>query len=252
MRARELYGLRDRLTQEGLRAEVYDNLFVGEGPRPTGETAPSMDDQARHQWECLDRARLDEDTAPVTLFGLSMGGMIVATMAAQRSADVAQLILGATSPNLPDCPAIPEPVWRAWLGIGNLAELDYAVSMAFGTTSLSTHPEIKNSYLDYRARRANGQSPKDFSIQLRMIRDFPGEIVYAQVRASGVPTTIITGDEDRLFPAEHLRALQAVLPAAECVRLTRTGHFMHLERPERVAALIAARAHLKFSARRST
>lgn len=51
----------------------------------------------------------------------------------------------------------------------------------------------------------------------------------------GIPTLLVWGDRDSVFPAENRDALAARLPEAERLDYEETGHAVHWERPERFA-----------------
>jgi pimeloyl-ACP methyl ester carboxylesterase len=50
---------------------------------------------------------------------------------------------------------------------------------------------------------------------------------------------IVIGDEDRLTPPAHGRAIAAALPDAELIEVTEGGHVVMLEHPEIVTDAIA-------------
>jgi pimeloyl-ACP methyl ester carboxylesterase len=54
-----------------------------------------------------------------------------------------------------------------------------------------------------------------------------------------VPALVVVGEQDRLCPVEHSRAIAAALPQAELVVYPGAGHMVHLERrPEVVRHLV--------------
>ncbi len=56
----------------------------------------------------------------------------------------------------------------------------------------------------------------------------------AQLREINVPTLIICGEQDALFPREEHERLAAAIPNATLKVYPETGHTMHWERPEQV------------------
>ena len=226
MRSRELAPLAQALSARGVTSYMFDNLFAGDAPRPM-ERVLSIQAQARHQWAKFDALELK--CPQVTLFGISMGGMIAATMATLQPGRIERLVLGATSANLATHPAIPDALYHDWVATRTPEDLDRAVSIAFGRSTLTHRSDIKSQYFRYRLKAENGQSPKDFLTQLNSIREFPGEAVYRALSHQNIPTTLITGDEDDLFPNSHARDILALLPQAQHVTLAQTGHMLHLE-----------------------
>jgi pimeloyl-ACP methyl ester carboxylesterase len=226
MRGRELAPLAEALSAHGVTCYMFDNLFAGDAPRPM-ERMLSIEDQARHQWAELEALGLN--FPHVTLFGISMGGMIAATMATLQPGRVQKLILAATSANLATHPAVPDALYQDWVATRTPEDLDRAVSIAFGRTTLTHRPDIKSQYFRYRLKAENGQSPKDFLAQLNSVREFPGEAVYRTLGQQNIPTTLITGEEDDLFPDSHARDILALLPQSRHIALAQTGHMLHLE-----------------------
>ncbi len=55
----------------------------------------------------------------------------------------------------------------------------------------------------------------------------------APLEALAVPTLVITGDEDRVYPAELARRMAQRIPGSELVTLEGCGHLSNLEQPER-------------------
>jgi pimeloyl-ACP methyl ester carboxylesterase len=55
-----------------------------------------------------------------------------------------------------------------------------------------------------------------------------------------VPTTILMGAEDRLYPVERMRPFAALAPQGKLVVVPSCGHLAPLEAPEAVAAALEA------------
>jgi pimeloyl-ACP methyl ester carboxylesterase len=53
-----------------------------------------------------------------------------------------------------------------------------------------------------------------------------------------VPTTILMGAEDRLYPVEHMRPFAALAPNATLEVVSSCGHLAPLEAPEAVVAAL--------------
>ena len=67
------------------------------------------------------------------------------------------------------------------------------------------------------------------------------------LRRIDVPTRIVWGDQDRLFPPEHAEPLRALIPGARLTMIPQCGHLPHLEAPE--ALLDCVRALIEETAR---
>lgn len=55
-----------------------------------------------------------------------------------------------------------------------------------------------------------------------------------------VPTLLIWGDTDRLFPKEHALAFQAAVPGAKLVVIPKCGHVPQIEQPDAFVAALAS------------
>jgi pimeloyl-ACP methyl ester carboxylesterase len=109
MRGSDFSPLVASLASLGVASITYDNLYVGHGPRPS---YLSIHDQALHGWQAIDSALGPESS--VHLFGISMDGMIAATMATLAPTRLLTLTLGATSPNTAEIPAVPDELYVPW------------------------------------------------------------------------------------------------------------------------------------------
>jgi proline iminopeptidase len=67
---------------------------------------------------------------------------------------------------------------------------------------------------------------------------FPGWTVMDRLREISVPTLVVAGRDDFLFPPEHQVALAAGLPHARLRIIERAGHNPHEERPTEVLAAV--------------
>ncbi len=53
-----------------------------------------------------------------------------------------------------------------------------------------------------------------------------------------MPTLLIWGDHDRMFPKEHALAYQRSIPAAKLLIVPECGHVPHIEKPDAFAAAL--------------
>lgn len=228
MKGSELLPFQQDLSSLGINSVFFDNLFVGDGPRPTNIAALTIEDQARHQWKLVDELGISP-AEKISIFGISMGGMIAAAMAAIHPDRVERLFLSATSANLADNPALSDELYNAWMNTRTPEDLDQAVTIAFGKTTLAERKEIKDEYYRYRLMAENKQSGRDFIYQLNSIRTFSGERHYLAVHEAKIPVVIIAGEEDDLFPKAHTEDMKRLLPNSTTTTLKKTGHMLHLE-----------------------
>ncbi len=76
---------------------------------------------------------------------------------------------------------------------------------------------------------------------LRAVIDPGGQSVSANDRlylAGAVPSLILWGDRDDIIPVEHAHAAHARMPNSRLEIFEGAGHFLHVERPAEVAALL--------------
>jgi len=213
----------------------FDNPCVGQGPRCFEKL--SIGDQAKHQWDEVDRVPA-LNGRKLDIFGLSMGGMIAAEMVAMFPERVGSLIVAATSPNIaPTTEAFSDELEAKFLNVKSVEQLQAAVDIAFGRTCLSKHADIRDAYFNYRASGANGQKHKDFSLQLSAIRSFKGADIYSRIRNSGIRSLVIAGEEDQLFPLKHSNKIGEILDVPVRI-LPNVGHMIHLEAREQLAQII--------------
>ena len=234
MRESDFSPLVASLASLGLASTTYDNLYVGDGPRPS---SLSIHDQALHGWQAIDSALGPESS--VHLFGISMGGMIAATMATLAPTRVLTLTLGATSPNTAEIPAVPDEVYVPWTKVATAQDLYKCVEIAFGETTIRERKEIVDGYFNYRLKKENGQSRSEFVRQLDSIRAFPGAIIYPDLKRLNLNSLLVSGDEDRLFPEAHSEYIAHYV--RDHTRLAKTGHMLHLENPRERASILAER-----------
>jgi pimeloyl-ACP methyl ester carboxylesterase len=85
------------------------------------------------------------------------------------------------------------------------------------------------------------QSRRAFLATARAVIDFGGQTVSASPRlhlAASVPTLLIWGARDRMIPAWHAVRAQQAIPGSQIEVFERSGHFPHLEEPDRFAAVL--------------
>ena len=75
----------------------------------------------------------------------------------------------------------------------------------------------------------------------RSVIDFFGQTVTATNRLPGLasrPSLVIWGARDRIVPPSHLETARAALPSASVEIFARSGHFPHLDEPDRFAGAL--------------
>ena len=57
--------------------------------------------------------------------------------------------------------------------------------------------------------------------------------------AADLPTMLVAGQHDHVIPVEHTRAAGALMPGSRLIIFENSGHFPHLNEPDRFADLLA-------------
>lgn len=223
--ARHWGSLPDLLAQD-FRVLVFDNRGVGRSsvPLPPYSTSSMAEDA---------RAVLDATGAgSAFVFGVSLGGMIAQQLALRHPARVRALALGCTRAG-----------HRApRVGLGALATLVGALRLPPEEAIARTAPLIlSQQYLD--------EHPEVVQHWQQLVRREPlrrrgviGQLLAAArhdatdgLASLRCRTLAITGDADRLIPAECSRDLVRRIPGATLAILPGAGHDFPTERPEETA-----------------
>src|SRR5664280_1044313 len=144
--------------------------------------------------------------APIVLVGHSMGGMAILTLAAQEPALFADPVIFERG-----LAGSRDAVWLL-------------------TRSLGFAKDVPGPLVDYLDEMIS-------STPVEVIADYaPTLFSFDQSAAlpalTGIPTAIISGDQDRLTPLARSQAIADVLPDAEFVIAHGTGHMTMMEDPD--------------------
>ena len=153
------------------------------------------------------------------LVGLSMGGRIARNVALRSPERLHSLTLVSTTPGFDALSA--DEVKR------------------FVTERRSNNPDAVRQLVGSRARR---EAIEELEDSLARVRAEPYrktlEASVAQDRAAPienirVPTLVIAGDEDKVYPPSLAQSVAKRIPGAELVMVKGAGHLVNLERPGR-------------------
>lgn len=162
--------------------------------------------------------------APVTLAGISLGGWMAVRLALDRPDLVARLLLV-------DAGGWADQDWdrvRALVDIQDLPGVDRFFAALFVRTPWLFRASRREMVRLYRSPQVAG-----------LVARLGEEDVYdaAALAALRVPTAVLWGAEDGLFPPVTGRALAAAIPGATFEVLAECGHAVHRDCPR---ALVAA------------
>ena len=219
------------LTAAGFRVGRYDTYGRGYSDRPDVAYSPDLFD--RQLLQLLDSLGWHE---AVDVVGLSFGGLVTANFIGRHPGRVRSLTLidpvaGPRDPvpGLFQIRGAGPALWRM-LALPDMAEgqlsdfveparwpdwpAQYRVQMqyhGFGNALLSTLQEAQHVVLDS---------------------------LYAGVGASGTPTLLIWGKEDKTVPIERAESVQRAIPAVRYHPIDGAGHLPHMEQPGVVNPLL--------------
>ncbi|MGJ9373878.1 alpha/beta fold hydrolase [Nesterenkonia sp. CF4.4] len=174
--------------------------------------------------------------------GLSMGGGIAQSLALKHRARVASLTLIATSPIDPEIRGLPSPTAQvtASAAAGSPepdwtdrdAVIDFIVEGARPYAGPGTFDESQVRALTARVVDWTNDIAASMTNHFLVSDDEPtddepsddGPADLSLSRLRGVPTLVLHGTADPLFPPAHGRALAEAIPGARLVELTDMGH----------------------------
>ena len=239
-----------RLAAGGRRVVRYDHRDTGRSTSsPAGRPSYTAEDLASDPLRVLDGLGVPA----AHLVGLSLGGGIAQWVAVTQPERVLTLTLVSTSPagpydgpplpgpepRLAATPPTPEPDWRdreAVLAHRVEVERPYAGSLVFDERRVRRLAALEvDRTTDMAASSANHFVLCDDAWP-------PG----ARLGDLTVPTLVLHGTADPLFPVEHGRALSRLVPGAQLVELDGVGH----EQPPPECWDVVVPALLEHTARR--
>ena len=177
-------------------------------------------------------ALIDVIGAPrFALVGLSVGGMIAQTIAADHADRVAALVLCSTAAKIGDA--------ASWTSRIDAVERDGLADLADSVLERWFTPRYRVAEPDamqgWRAMLTR-QPPHGYTATCAAIRDADLRERTATIR---VPTCCIVGDQDLATPPDLVRGTAESIGNASFTVIEDAGHIPCVEQPERLAALIA-------------
>ena len=165
----------------------------------------------------------------VHVFGVSMGGLISQQFAVDFPHRVRKLVLGATGSRITE--ATVDEVW-AW----REAQVERGAEGYFWRSTQGCHTKefIENNpdiieHLKNKENLVNPEGVMAAGLGLAMFSSLE------QLNSISVPTLIIHGEEDQVFPVEEGKLIHEHIPNSQILLLTKTGHSINTERPKEVS-----------------
>jgi pimeloyl-ACP methyl ester carboxylesterase len=203
-----------------------DGPGFGQSEAPRAEVQPEI--YAEAVLEILDALGLEQ----AFVAGCSWGGQVAAHVGVKAPGRVRGVLI-MNSPLGPSLGGHAFELWGTkWFGATAFWGNGVARSM-FSPASRKAHPERVRAF----ASAFTSFDGAAAAVTARtVLTRFPG--LGEVLPRLAVPTTILMGAEDRLYPVERMRPFAALAPHAKLVVVPSCGHLAPLEAPEAVAAAL--------------
>ncbi|MFZ9634926.1 MAG: alpha/beta fold hydrolase [Alphaproteobacteria bacterium] len=209
------------------RTICIDGPGYGHSDAPRGEVQPDV--YADVVLDILDALGLER----VFVAGCSWGGQIAAHLGVKAPERVRGVLI-MNAPLGPSLGGHAFEVWGTrWLGATTFWGNGVARSM-FSLASQKAHPERVRAFAS--AFTSFDKAAAAVTARTVLTR-FPG--LGDVLPRLAVPTTILMGAQDRLYPVERMRPFAALVPEAKLEVVPSCGHLAPLEAPEAVTAALA-------------
>jgi pimeloyl-ACP methyl ester carboxylesterase len=188
----------------------------GFGASDTPEWLDTISDLANFYLEFFDQL----DLRGVHLVGSSLGGWIAADLAVRNATRLASLTLvGAAGIHVPGVPQVDTFLSN---DEQRVRDLFYDQRLADKVIALASDPEAEDVSLKNRTTTAKlVWQPRSHDPQLRK-----------WLHRIAVPTLLIWGNDDKLFPRDYAFVYQRLIPGSKAVVLPECGHLPHIEKAE--------------------
>jgi len=214
------------LNELAARFRVHAPIWPGYGTDQSESRIETMLDFALHGWDLVDS--LDLPTKPL-LVGHSMGGMIAAEMAATAPHDLSRLVLLA-----------PAGLWDDDLPVPDIfAMLPFEMAeVLFHDPALGE--KILTAGRDFSDDSALGNFMVSRARQLgtagKILFPIPNRGLARRLYRISVPTQLIWGESDRLYPVAYAQHWLDGIGNASLATVGEAGHMLPAEQPEAVAS----------------
>ena len=211
------------LAAAGHRVIRYDLYGRGSSDRPRG--AYDIARYTRQIDELLDALGIP---GPVDLVGLSMGGVITASYAAEHPARVRRLVLIDPMATAREIGPLRWPLLGEYL-----FRVAVLPGMAAGQASDFVHPERFPDWSErYRPQMRHFGFGRAILSTLREVATRDPLPAYRAVGAQQQPVLLVWGEQDQTVPYALSAAVREALGPHQFLAVADAGHLPHLERPE--------------------
>ena len=206
------------------RFDVIAPEHPGFGEADTPDWLDTIHDLAYFYLDLLAEQKLDH----VHLVGLSLGGWVAAELAVRSTQRLASVTLAGAAGLYVEGVAQIDPFLRS--EEARLRDFFYDPKAADEIVARATRPEYEDIALKNRATVARlAWQPRSHDPHLAK-----------WLHRIDVPTLLIWGDHDRMFPKEHALAYQRSIPGAKMLIVPECGHVPHIEKPDAFVAALEA------------
>jgi len=213
------------LLPEGLRAVAFDQRGFGDSDRP--ESGYAIPELAGDAIALLDALGIDR----ATLVGHSFGSFVARQAAIAQPRRIASLVLIGTGFTTKG-----QVIRDLQAGLRDLPD-PIPLKFAHDFQTSTVHHPVPPEFFEHIVAESMKLPPRLWRIAIDHLAAYDDTQHLASIKA---PTLLLWGDHDALFPREDQDHFLAVFPAARLKVYEDTGHCPNWERPELVAADIAA------------
>lgn len=229
----------------GIYVEPIGTGSSGRMPRPADYT---LDRYARHLQLLIDHL----DSGPVPVLGHSHGGFVALTLAVEHPEKMAGLVLFDTAARAGQdwMNEVTAQVTRFAEAHSDRPELADILAALEEEATAVTDEELTSIFrrqlpiyfADYWSREREFHAVRDTATMYAGPNQSDAMMSYDvrdRLAAVDLPSIIIVGRHDVVLAPRWSEELHRALPRSELLILERSGHFGHLEEPERFATAVA-------------
>ena len=233
----------ERLAERGLRVLAPDLPGHGDSQRQRGDHSLGAHASILRDFLSI----LDVERA--TIVGHSLGGGVVMQFSYQFPEMAERMVLVSSGGlgrevNIA-IRAATLPFAEQVIGVGASRPVTQAAGLvggALGRLGLKPGADFEE-IMDGLSSLSDRERREAFVRTARSVITPRGQRVTATDKlylAEGLPTLFVAGERDPVIPAEHTRAAGQLAPGSRTEIFEESGHFPHLEEPDRFADLVGA------------